>query len=51
MIPIFFIISITIICILLLYMIKLNKGQETIKLLYEHKFIPLALGKYVNKLK
>ncbi|QOD40008.1 Maph45 [Matsumuraeses phaseoli granulovirus] len=39
------------ICIIFLYIIKLNRGQEVARILYEHKFIPQPLGKYVYKIK
>ncbi|AAK70713.1 ORF53 similar to AcMNPV ORF110 [Cydia pomonella granulovirus] len=44
------IVAATFICLALLYFLKLNRGQEIKRLVYEHKFIPVVLGKYVNKL-
>ncbi|AKN80723.1 hypothetical protein [Diatraea saccharalis granulovirus] len=43
-----FLFLLTFICILFLFILKLNRGQEIQRLLYEHKFIPTSLGKYVN---
>ncbi|AMF83786.1 Ac110 [Cnaphalocrocis medinalis granulovirus] len=42
-------IGLTLLCVIVLYILKLNKNQETERLLYEHKFIPVPLKKYVNK--
>lgn len=35
-------------CLLVLTFLKLNRGQEVERLLYEHKFLPRALGRYVG---
>ncbi|UOS85717.1 hypothetical protein [Pieris rapae granulovirus] len=50
MIPIVVVIVAAFLCVLFLFLLKLNKGQETRRLLYEHKFIPEPLGKYVSKM-
>ncbi|APO13929.1 ORF45 [Plodia interpunctella granulovirus] len=50
MIPLVAIIVAAFLCMLVLYILKLNRGQEIKRLLYEHKFIPVPLGRYVNKI-
>ncbi|AIS92046.1 hypothetical protein [Erinnyis ello granulovirus] len=44
------VVVVALICIVMLYVWKLNRGQEILRLQYEHKFIPLPLAKYVNKI-
>ncbi|ABC61172.1 unknown [Choristoneura occidentalis granulovirus] len=44
------VIAAAIICIILLCIVKLNRGQEVQRILYEHKFIPIPLGRYVNEI-
>ncbi|UXX41850.1 ac110 [Psilogramma increta granulovirus] len=36
-----------ILCVTMLYFWKLNRGQEILRIQYEHKFIPPPLAKYV----
>ncbi|AAM70246.1 hypothetical protein [Phthorimaea operculella granulovirus] len=38
----------TVLCLFLLFLSKLNRGQEIEYMLYQHKFIPKVLGKYVK---
>ncbi|AKS25384.1 Clas41 [Clostera anastomosis granulovirus B] len=39
-----------IVCVIILYVWRLNRGQEILQIQYKHKFIPLPLAKYVNNI-
>ncbi|AEB00308.1 hypothetical protein [Clostera anachoreta granulovirus] len=42
---------ITVLCLVVLFVVKLNRGQEVRRLLYEHKYIPADMGKIVEVVK
>ncbi|ABQ51986.1 hypothetical protein SlGVgp043 [Spodoptera litura granulovirus] len=41
-------IALTICCVLVLYFLKLNRGQEKLLIAYQYKFIPDSLSDYVT---
>nr|UYX49678.1 pif-7 [Darna trima granulovirus] len=43
-----FIVTIAITCIIVLYILKLNRRQEIKRLCYENKFIPTNMCRYVQ---
>jgi len=46
-----FLFILTIVCVLLLYYLKLNRGQMNAHIVYQYKFIPAPIAKYVDVVK